>query len=175
MVRALYIGRFNPPHLGHLEAVRFILSQPDISELVIGIGSAQESYTLSNPLTAGERCELVIAMIREIALQKPNYFLVIPIQDMNNNSLWVAHVLSICPSFDVVFSNNSLVRTLFENSGKKVESIPLVNRESYSGTTIRKRIENNLPWKQDVPPTVSRLLGELKIQERLSKLAQSDT
>ena len=37
--RGLYVGRFQPFHLGHLGAVKSILE--DVEELVIVIGSAQ--------------------------------------------------------------------------------------------------------------------------------------
>src|SRR3970040_1541422 len=51
--RALWIGRFQPFHLGHLSMAKRILAEVD--ELVIGIGSAQYSHTPENPFTAGER------------------------------------------------------------------------------------------------------------------------
>ncbi|MEM0023032.1 MAG: adenylyltransferase/cytidyltransferase family protein, partial [Archaeoglobaceae archaeon] len=49
-MRALFIGRFQPYHLGHHEVVKKILEEVD--ELIIGIGSAQESHSLENPFTA---------------------------------------------------------------------------------------------------------------------------
>ncbi|MEM3596417.1 MAG: adenylyltransferase/cytidyltransferase family protein, partial [Candidatus Bathyarchaeia archaeon] len=55
----LYVGRFQPFHLGHLEVVRSILNRAD--ELIIAIGSSQYSHTRRNPFTAGER----VTMIRE--------------------------------------------------------------------------------------------------------------
>ncbi|MEM3079801.1 MAG: adenylyltransferase/cytidyltransferase family protein, partial [Thermoproteota archaeon] len=51
--RGLFIGRFQPFHLGHLKAVEYIINRVD--EVIIGIGSAQYSHTLENPFTAGER------------------------------------------------------------------------------------------------------------------------
>ncbi|MEM2915309.1 MAG: adenylyltransferase/cytidyltransferase family protein, partial [Candidatus Bathyarchaeia archaeon] len=55
--RALYVGRFQPFHLGHLEAVKYMLRNS--KEVIIVIGSAQESHTLTNPFTAGERVYMI--------------------------------------------------------------------------------------------------------------------
>ncbi len=50
---AFIIGRFQPFHKGHLEIIKTILKDND--HVIIGIGSAQFSHTLTNPFTAGER------------------------------------------------------------------------------------------------------------------------
>ncbi|MBP7820288.1 MAG: adenylyltransferase/cytidyltransferase family protein, partial [Candidatus Methanofastidiosum sp.] len=52
-MRALYIGRFQPFHLGHLHVVKLILNSS--KEIIIAIGSSQVSHTIQNPFTAGER------------------------------------------------------------------------------------------------------------------------
>ena len=57
--RALFVGRFQPFHLGHQEAILHILREHE--EVIIVIGSAQNSHDINNPFTAGER----ITMIRE--------------------------------------------------------------------------------------------------------------
>ncbi|HDJ89497.1 MAG TPA: nicotinamide-nucleotide adenylyltransferase, partial [Thermoprotei archaeon] len=56
-MRGLFIGRFQPFHLGHFYALKWILSKVD--EVIIGIGSAQVSYTIKNPFTLGERIEMI--------------------------------------------------------------------------------------------------------------------
>ncbi|HDM88409.1 MAG TPA: nicotinamide-nucleotide adenylyltransferase, partial [Candidatus Bathyarchaeota archaeon] len=43
MRRGLFIGRFQPPHLGHLHAIKQALEECD--ELIIVIGSSQYSHT----------------------------------------------------------------------------------------------------------------------------------
>ncbi|MCK5309571.1 MAG: adenylyltransferase/cytidyltransferase family protein, partial [Thermoplasmata archaeon] len=52
-MRGLIIGRFQPFHKGHFEVLKEIAGQVD--KLIIGIGSADESYTFEDPFTAGER------------------------------------------------------------------------------------------------------------------------
>ncbi len=48
-MRGLYIGRFQPYHLGHQAVLEKIAEEVD--EIVIVIGSAQESHTAENPFT----------------------------------------------------------------------------------------------------------------------------
>ena len=52
-VRGILIGRMQPVHKGHMQVINKILEEVD--EIIIGIGSAQLSYELKNPFTAGER------------------------------------------------------------------------------------------------------------------------
>ncbi len=57
MIRGLYIGRFQPYHNGHDKMMSIISSNVD--EVIIGIGSSQESYTLYNPFTYEERLRMI--------------------------------------------------------------------------------------------------------------------
>ncbi|MCJ7698989.1 adenylyltransferase/cytidyltransferase family protein, partial [Candidatus Bathyarchaeota archaeon] len=43
--RGLYVGRFQPFHLGHLCAVKKILGEVD--EVIVAIGSAQYSHNVN--------------------------------------------------------------------------------------------------------------------------------
>jgi len=57
MIRALYIGRFQPYHNGHHYVINHIAREVD--ELIIGFGSAQMSHEPSDPFTAGERVLMI--------------------------------------------------------------------------------------------------------------------
>ena len=52
-MNGLLIGRFQPFHLGHLEALKFALSKVD--NLWLGLGSSNKSIEKSNPFSAEER------------------------------------------------------------------------------------------------------------------------
>ena len=56
-MNGLLIGRFQPFHLGHLDAVNFALSQ--VENLWISIGSSNKSHEQRNPFTADERKEMI--------------------------------------------------------------------------------------------------------------------
>ena len=61
MIRALFVGRFQPFHYGHQYAIEKILQECD--ELVLVVGSAQMSHQHDNPFTAGERIEMIRAAL----------------------------------------------------------------------------------------------------------------
>ena len=52
-MNGLLIGRFQPFHLGHLDALRFALSKVD--KLWIGLGSSNKPLQKNNPFSAEER------------------------------------------------------------------------------------------------------------------------
>ena len=78
MTRALFVGRFQPFHHGHLHAIKLILEEAD--DMVIVVGSAQMSHELDNPFTAGERIEMIQAALRQANVDRERY-MIIPIQD----------------------------------------------------------------------------------------------
>ena len=169
--RALYIGRFQPFHLGHLEAVRYILRNAE--EIIIVVGSAQESHTLENPFTAGERVYMVRLALNEAHIEPSKYY-IIPVTDLDIHGLWVSHVCSHVPKFDVVYSNEPLTRRLFIESGFRVESIPFFKREVCSATEIRKRMLSGGNWEELLPKSVAAYIKEIGGVERLRDLTKTD-
>jgi len=167
----LYVGRFQPFHLGHLEAIRHILKKVDV--VIIAVGSAQYSHTLENPFTAGERMTMSRLALEEAGISSSKYLLV-PIPDINVHKLWVAHLTSLTPLFQIVFSNEPLTVTLFQEAGFKVEPIPFFNREIYSATQIRKRMLSNEDWSSLVPKSVALFIRQIKGEQRLQYLSGSD-
>lgn len=162
--RALFIGRFQPFHRGHLTMVKRILERQD--EILIGIGSAQYSHTGENPFTAGERYEMVQRTLDAEGLH--NYH-VIPIPDTHVHSVWVGHVLSLVPRFDVVYSNSPLVIRLLKEKGVKVVELPLHEKGRYSGREIRRKIFKDEPWRDLVPPAVATYIEEIEGVERIKE------
>ena len=56
-MNALFIGRFQPFHLGHLHVIKKYYNKYDI--LFIGIGSSQYHHTAENPFTYEERKSMI--------------------------------------------------------------------------------------------------------------------
>ena len=164
-VSALLIGRFQPFHNGHLEVIRTISKQCD--RLIVGIGSAQLSHTFENPFTAGERHLMISRALHDEGMD--NFFLV-PMVDINRYAIWVAHVASLVPPFQDVYSNNPLTRRLLEEAGYEVRSAPLFDRAVYSGTEIRKRIISGKEWEHLVPKGVAETIHEVHGDQRLKDI-----
>ncbi len=169
-MRGFFIGRFQPYHLGHHEVIRHILEKVD--ELIIGIGSAQESHTLENPFTAGERILMISRALEEMGVEKKVY--IIPLEDIYRNSLWVSHVISMVPPFQKVFSNNPLVIRLFKEAGYEVERTKLYNRIELQGTEIRRRMIRGEDWEELVPESVAEVIREIDGIGRIRDIAGSD-
>jgi Nicotinamide mononucleotide adenylyltransferase len=105
-------------------------------------------------------------------LRVPVY--VIPIEDLQRNALWVAHVRSMTPPFDIIYSSNPLVVQLFAEAGCAVRSMDMYKRETHSGTAIRNRILAGEEWEHLVPSAVVRVIREIDGVTRLQRIAQDD-
>ncbi len=168
MRRGIYLGRFQPYHLGHHEVLKKIVQEVD--EIIVCIGSAQKSHELENPFTAGERVLMVVGALSEFDIK--HY--VIPIEDIQRNSLWVSHVKSMAPPFDIAYTNNQLVIELLREAGLEVKQSPLFKRNNYSGTEIRKRMLHSEKWEHFVPKNVVNIIKEIGGVERLMTVVRSD-
>jgi nicotinamide-nucleotide adenylyltransferase len=169
MRRGLYIGRFQPYHLGHQAVLQKIVEEVD--EIVVGLGSAQASHTSENPFTAGERICMIWPALQ--GLDVTCY--VIPLEDMARNAVWVSHVIAMTPNFEVVYSNNPLVVQLFVEAGVEVKRPPMYRREIYSGTSIRRMmLAGDESWKRLVPWSIVSVIEEIKGVERLKNVSMGD-
>ena len=169
--RGLYVGRFQPFHLGHLNAVKSVLQ--DVEELVIVIGSAQYSHTAANPFTAGERLMMVRLALDEASLDCSRVWIV-PVPDVHLHMLWVAALEGYTPKFNVVYSNEPLTRRLFTEAGYKVKEIPFFERKVYTSTGIRAKMVKGEDWKKLVPKSVAAFITEIDGVNRLTDLTKSD-
>ena len=171
VIRGLYVGRFQPFHIGHLDAIKEVLGQVD--ELVIVIGSAQYSHTLNNPFTAGERLVMVRQALREAGVNLPRVWIV-PVPDVHLHMLWVSAVEGYTPKFDVLYSNEPLTRRLFMEAGYTVESIKLFERQVYSSTFVREKMLKDESWTTLVPKSVAEFINKIDGVNRLRDLARTD-
>ncbi len=163
-MNALFIGRFQPFHKGHLRFLQSICNQYD--EIIIGIGSSQYSNTSENPFSHDERKMMIEKSLDAVGVT--NYRIVI-IPDIHNPPKWVSHVVSIVSDFDVVLSNNSFTKKLFSEKGYVVKKTDLFSRENYSGKEIRKRMMQNKSWEELVPETVATVINDIDGVKRVQE------
>ncbi len=170
-IRALFPGRFQPPHRGHGEVIKWILRICD--SVIIAIGSAQESHTFQNPLTAGERVEAIRLLLNDLSIDYNKVF-IIPVPDIFMNKVWTRFVEALVPEFDVIVTRNPLVRELFEESGYKVLSQPVFNRAELMGTNIRRIVIEGGNWEQYLTPSVVSFLKSIGFDKRLRAAISRD-
>jgi len=169
--RGLYVGRFQPFHLGHLDAIETVLKSVD--ELVIVIGSAQYSHNTNNPFTAGERLVMIRHALQDAGVDHSRFW-VVPVPDVHLHMLWVSALEGYTPRFDVVFSNEPLTRRLFMEAGYKVKNIRFFERKIYSSTLIREKMVKDESWTTLVPKAVAEFIGEIDGVNRLRDLTRTD-
>ena len=169
--RGLFVGRFQPFHFGHLEAIKDVLKEVD--ELVIVIGSAQYSHSVDDPFTAGERLVMICRALKEAGIDCRRVW-VVPVPDVNFHVMWVSALKGYTPRFDVVYSNEPLTRRLFIEAEYEVKPIRFHKRKIYSSTEIRERMINEENWESLVPKSVAEFIREIDGVKRLQDLTKSD-
>lgn len=164
-MNGLLIGRFQPFHLGHLEALRFALSKVD--KLWIGIGSSNKPNERNNPFSADERKEMILSSTDIPILNRIQIYF---IPDLDNHERWIKKIDSLVPKFEIVFTNDELTQSIYSKHGMKVVSVPFKEREVFSGTNIRKKIVENQNWKDLVPEGTKNVLQKIGAENRLKTL-----
>lgn len=168
-MRALIVGRFQPYHMGHHNAVKNILQE--VEELVIVVGSSDNSYSVDNPFTAGERVEMISQSLRQEGLYDKCFIVTVP--DVNQNSLWTSKIISYSPKFDVVYTNNPLVKQLFENAGYVVKKM-VSNHKEIDGVKIRKMMLKGTLWKKFVTPQIAAFLEKINATQRIKAITEKE-
>ena len=166
IMKALFIGRFQPFHMGHLKIIKNL--SKDFKEVIIGIGSSQYGHTLENPFTAEERKLMIEKSLEKVGVK--NYRIIL-IPDIHNPPRWVDHVLSIISDFDIIISNSSITKGLFSEKGYNVKETPLYNKDEYSGKEIRRRMIQSKHWEKFVPLEVFNVIVDIDGVKRLKELS----
>jgi len=164
-MNGLLIGRFQPFHLGHLEALQFALSKVD--KLWVGLGSSNKPAEKNNPFTAEQRKEMILSSIDDSMKERISIFF---IPDLGNHLKWIEKIDTIVPKFEIIFSNDELTKHLYSKRDIKVESIPFLNRESLSGTNIRDLIISDQKWDDLVPDGTRNFLKNTGAKKHLKNL-----
>jgi len=165
VIRGLFIGRFQPPHWGHVWAIKAILSEVD--ELIVVIGSAQFNYIEKDPFTVGERIWMLREGLKEGGVDLSRV-IIVPIPNIENNAAWLSYIKSYLPPFQVAYTGNPFVAMLLREGGVEVRQQPMYDRDRYVSTRIREMmIKGDQSWRGLVPVSVARIIDEVKGVERL--------
>lgn len=162
---ALYIGRFQPLHLGHLSVIKRGVAENE--RLIIGIGSAEKNFLPENPLTTSERFVLIEEVLKAENISAEKYC-IIPINNINNYALWVNHVNLMVPPYDKLYTGSKIVEICYRHNPNTFQKIIQLEREeNISATDIRTLIRTDEPWEHLVHPVAAKLLKAWDIPRRL--------
>lgn len=166
---ALFIGRFQPFHNGHLYSLKKCLEIAN--SVIVGIGSSQTSGNQDNPWDYETRKEMVESVLRGVSSQ------VVAIPDVFNDEKWGAQILSLikeqgCKASEVVgVGNNDWTNRIFRSIGVEVYETGLYKRDELEGIKIRALIKSrDNSWKRRVPETVVKYLEMEEIIGWLKKI-----
>lgn len=196
-MKSLFIGRFQPVHLGHIDAIKQALKELDQNSklknhdadenlLYIAIGSTQANFRPNNPFTAGERFQMLEAALEEAKIPHSKYNIV-TIPNIDNYALWVAHVQLYLPPFQKIYTGSDVVKELFENANLQLKKpyriIDIKKHLKISSTIVREEMlksglsgskSKTNKWEQLVPKSVAKLLQSWKAVNRLKNIQESE-
>lgn len=162
----LYLGRFQPLHIGHMSIIDQMLEECE--SIVIDVGSAQESGTERNPLSFNFRRRL----IREVYFGHLSRIHIHPLYDRkvySDDSSWGAYLLRVFKSHhntipDVIYEGDEAVNTHWYDDC----DIPVVRVSRHclpiSGTDLRKAIKDDCKdfALSYLPPQIHKFYDELR-------------
>ncbi|MGB1769386.1 MAG: nicotinamide-nucleotide adenylyltransferase [Nitrosopumilus sp.] len=164
-MNGLLIGRFQPFHLGHLEALQFALSKVD--KLWLGLGSSNKPMEKTNPFSVEERKQMIMSSIDDSIKNKISIY---SIPDLDNHVKWIENIDTIVPDYQIVFSNDPMTEHLYSKRDVNVMTIPFFKRDQLSGTRLRDLIKSDQKWDDLVPEGTKLLLQKFDAKNRLKIL-----
>ena len=143
MTRALFIGRFQPFHKGHLAAIKYIEKKADSIIICLAAHVPDEN----NPFSIGERKK----MIRDCGISHR----IEVIKDTDSDEAWSDMIIRRFHP-DMIFSNNPWTQGCFAGKFVKVLKIPVTYR--INATIIRRLMKEHKDWKRHVPIPVVKVV-----------------
>ncbi len=157
---AVFIGRFQPFHKGHLGVVKKMSRK---YRLTIVIGSTNRKSG-ENPFSAKFREKMIRAALHEARVAGVR---VVYMPDTRGDKLWAKELLRLTGNPDIIITGNPWVIRCFppkadsprakKNSGVKFLKIKEKGRK-ISATKIRAAMRAGKPWRHMVPPVVAKII-----------------
>lgn len=175
------VGRFQPFHYGHKHLIETAYENCD--ELVVFIGSAQESRTEKNPFTFQERWRMIYD---DVCVNGSRNIIFIPLNDCETNQEWLD---SICDELNFMNKwTSDIVETVFfccdkdettTESNNLFQDINLTiervdNPHGLNATDIRKMLFTGMEFQiiDFVPHSTLRVIDSSKIIDEIGSKYQ---
>lgn len=154
---ALFIGRFQPFHKGHLYSLKKCL---EIAEKVtVVVAKSNVSGTQDDPWDAQVRERMIQAVVKNEGLEN-QVVKVVSCPDNPSDSVWLSDILKKAGKFDIVVSNNEWVLSIMRGAGYRVIESGLYNRDELEGVKIREMMRRgDEGWKLRVPVCIAEIIN----------------
>lgn len=161
------VGRFQPLHLGHIEAFSYALSRARM--LWLCIGSSNRQPDAGNPFTAAEREEMIA---RSLPQRMAGRIRTYRVPDFGDHRLWADHIDRTVPPYRIIFTNDGATAAAYGRRAAQAVPIPYVRRGALSGTNVRGLIRagRTREWAALVPPGTRSVLESVGAAARLRSL-----
>ena len=164
----IFIGRFQPFHLGHEHILREALKLSD--KVIVLVGSAYQPRTVRNPWDFDERKGFICSLLSESENKRVMIF---PLIDyIYNNQLWIKSVQQIVAgvTHSKIASKTQigLIGHQKDKSSSYLKAFPqwqrveIENFQGISSTDIREGYFNDMPIEATLNTSVSILLDKFK-------------
>lgn len=164
MSGALFVGRFQPLHDGHMAVIEDLYKKH--GEVTVVIGSANEQGTQKNPFSEKERVEM---LARALHARGMGAVRLLPIEDFHDDVLWTGAIKRDA-AFSVAYSMNPWTTHCFRKNGVKVLRHRFFHERKYSGHRIRKLMAEGGEWKGLVPAEVYDYVRSIGGEERVREI-----
>lgn len=176
----VYIGRFQPPHLAHIELMKMALTQG--KELLVLIGSANQPRTTKNPWTWQERGDMVRRSLPDAVRVR-----CLPLDDiMYNDQKWATQVQSVVKeSADLIGAKTiAIIGHSKDETSYYLEMFPqwktidVNNIEDIHASDIRaafymmKPDDFDLKVGRNLPPAIHNYLKGFTLREEYEQLVR---
>jgi bifunctional NMN adenylyltransferase/nudix hydrolase len=170
----IYIGRFQPFHLGHLRTLELALDCAD--RVILVLGSHRVAADIRNPWSSQERMEMITSELGESDVSRIHF---LPIRDwLYSDNLWLAaiqqQVLAITQgsSSVVVVGHQKDASSYYLNLFPQWDFLETGNYQELNSTQIRQAYFSAIEreWVGQVPPGVARMLKVFQVSDRYQTL-----
>ncbi len=176
-LRALYLGRFQLFHLGHVDVLQHIDGADDVGEIAIAVGSIQYDWQqkspewpwANNPFTFDERREMIERSLHGV-LEKP--WSLFGVADTHEHESWFAGLCATVGEFGCYYSSDEREREFFRAHGKEARDFP--RKYAFHAGSIRRRIADGVDYRPFVPDGTRLVLEGMSIKERMHQLRERD-
>lgn len=136
----VFIGRFQPFHLAHMQTVKIALAQSQ--NVILALGSAQQERNTKNPFLASEREEMILSNFSKAHQARIHFAHVV---DVYNDVKWVNSVKTLVNRITTPESRVGLIGHFKDDSSYYLQLFPewsMVKLESLehalSATPVRE-------------------------------------
>lgn len=156
---ALFIGRFQPFHNGHLYSLNKSLEVAD--KVTVVVAKSNVSGTPDDPWDYKIRKQMVCEVAHAQGILK-RVAKICSCPDYPSDKKWLSEIKKRAGKFDVVVSNNEWVLSIMREAGIPVYESGLYQRDELEGVKIRGMMRRgDEKWKLRVPPSVVGLIRKI--------------